>query len=210
MRLLRLLSVKFKMYNQKLSTTLEENYNLGFLPQRNRSDYFYFDSSCRSCLKNLKLSSENRRILNKTSNFTFDLIPLSEFKYTPQIQKKISSWVKELKWDFPVSSIKTIFTNHLFNYLYIWIDENQDVVAYSICYISANISHIAYVFYNPLLARSSLPIRLSLQLILDSFDKKLKYCYLGRFDPVNKIGYYKRNMPNFEYFINNNWQNFKP
>lgn len=193
------------MFNQTNLLSPEENYNSGFLPQRNAKNYWYSDSSGRSNLTKFSLSSENRRIISKTSNYRYQLIPLSEFKYTPFIQKTIYKWIKEIGWNFPISSVKTIFTNHIFNYVYIWLDKDNNAVAYSICYFSKSISHISYVFYNPKLSHDNLPIRLSLQAIIDSHEKKLDYCYLGRFNPEVKLGYYKRELPGFEYFKDNNW-----
>jgi len=191
------------LFNLKPNQTIEENYNNGLLPQRNSSQFWYQDTSSRSNLNNFQLSSENRRILNKTQEFTFELIPLKDFLWTPEIQKQIFSWLKELKWDFPISSVKSIFTNHIFNYLYLWKDLSGQIIAYSICYFSESISHIAYVFYQPEYSHGNLPIRLVLQTVIDSQNKNLRYCYLGRFSP--DTGYYKRNMPGFEYFNNDNW-----
>jgi hypothetical protein len=195
------------MYNIQNNLSLEENYQQGLLPQRNSKDSFYSDDnfSSRCHLDAFNLSSENRRILKKTELFTFEKIKLSEFKFTPEIQKQIVMWIKELGWDFPTSSLKTVFTNHIFNYLYIWYDEFHQICAYSICYFGDSISHIAYVFYNPKYAHNDLPIRLSLQVISDSFDLKLNYCYLGRFNPETKLGYYKRNFPGFQYFTQGAW-----
>ena len=190
-------------FNLKNNNSVEENYALGLLPQRNTSEYWYQDSSSRSSLSNFELSSENRRIINKTNEFTYQLVELNTFSFTPEVQKQIFSWIKTLEWDFPISSVKTIFTDHIFNYLYIWKNQNGDTVAYSVCYFSPSISHIAYVFYNPEYSHGNLPIRLVLQTIIDSQTKGLQYCYLGRFSPTT--GYYKRNMPNFEYFNDGNW-----
>lgn len=190
-------------YNLQLNIPLEEIYNKGYLPQRNQKNSFYLDSSCRSALNNFLLNSENRRILKKTESFKNQLLPLKDFVFDKNIQKTIFSWIKELSWDFPISSVKNIFLNHIFNYVYVWKFEEK-TIAYSICYFDNNISHIAYVFYDPQFDHSNLPIRLVLQTIIDSKEKNLKYCYLGRFS--KEIGYYKRNMPGFEYFINDHWQ----
>jgi arginyl-tRNA--protein-N-Asp/Glu arginylyltransferase len=190
-------------FNLKKTNTIDENYQNGFLPQRNDKNLFYFQTSSRSNLEKFNLSSENRRILRKTENFTFERIFLNDFNYDFKTQKEITTCIKILNWDFPTSSIKNIFKNHIFNYLYIWKDNQNKIVAYSVCYFSDNISHIAYVFYNPDLAHGNLPIRLVLQTIIDSQKLGLKYCYLGRFS--QDIGYYKRNMPGFEYFKDNNW-----
>jgi arginyl-tRNA--protein-N-Asp/Glu arginylyltransferase len=190
-------------YNLNPGPNIDNNYLHGLLPQRNKSEIWYSDTSSRSNLTNLQLNSENRRIISKTNQFIHKKILLKEFSFTPEIQKTIYSWIKQLEWNFPISSVKTIFNNHIFNYLYIWKDQNNQVAAYSICYFSNSISHIAYVFYNPQYSHDNLPIRLVLQVITDSYDKNLKFCYLGRFSPDN--GYYKRNMPGFEYFQEGNW-----
>lgn len=191
-------------FNIKNNNSIEENYNLGFLPQRNQLNSWYSETSCRSNLSKFELSSENRRIMNKTQNFSFQKIKLSDFQYSSDIQKQIFNWIKELEWDFPISSVKQIFTNHIFNYVYVWKTEDEQIAAYAVCYFSNEISHIAYVFYNPKFSHDNLPIRLVLQVIIDSHDLGLKYCYLGRFSESN--GFYKRNMPGFEYFKDNHWQ----
>jgi len=196
-----------KQFNIKNSLSAEENYQNGLLPQRNKKDLFYSQSSCRSNLENFHLNSENRRILKKTQNYNFQKIPLSDFSYTVDLQKTLLLWTKKLKWNFPVSSIKTIFTRHIFNQLYIWKDQDNQIIAYSLCYFSPTVSHIAYVFYHPRLSHTGLPIRLTLQAVIDSHHLGLKYCYLGRFSP--QTGYYKRNLPGFEHFIDNSWQPFK-
>jgi len=194
-------------YNIKNFNSIEDNYTQGLLPQRNNSSLWYQESSCRSNLSAFQLSSENRRILNKTADFSYQIFPIVEFSFTTEIQKQIYSWIKKLGWNFPISSVKKIFTNHIFNYVYIWKDKNNQIVAYSICYFSPNISHIAYVFYSPEYDHGNLPIRLVLQFIIDSQSKGLKFCYLGRFS--NDTGYYKRNMPGFEYFDKNNWLKYE-
>lgn len=195
-------------YNLKsVNNSIEDSYQHGLLPQRNQIGKYYQDTSCRSNLSNFSLSSENRRIINKTQDYHFDLIPLSELKYTPQLQKNLSAWIKILGWDFPTSSIKYVFKHHIFNHLYIWYNQQNEPIAYSVCFFSQNFSHIAYVFYNPSFTHNNLPIRLVIQFIIDSHQKGCKYAYLGRFSKSG--GYYKRNMPGFEYFSNNQWLKYQ-
>jgi hypothetical protein len=191
-------------YNLASETSIEDSYNRGLLPQRNNRDLFYLDTSCRSDLANFALSSENRRIIRKTEEFSFEMRELTHFDFSLDVQKRIFNWIKTLGWSFPISSVKYIFCHHIFNYVYIWKNSNSEVVAYGIVYYSDKISHIAYVFYNPEYLQSNLPIRLVLQVTVDSAEKKLNYCYLGRFSKEN--GYYKRNMPGFEFYQNNTWQ----
>lgn len=191
-----------KQFNIISNSDIETNYQNGLLPQRNDKSLFYSETSCRSDLSRFSLNSENRRILKKTENFSYQITPQSQFNFDINVQKLCYQWIKQLGWDFPVSSLKTIFQNHIFNQIYTW-KLDQKVVAYAVSYFSPKISHIAYVFYDPQYSHLNLPIRLVLQVIIDSHQKNLQYCYLGRFSPTT--GYYKRNMPGFQYFDNNQW-----
>jgi arginyl-tRNA--protein-N-Asp/Glu arginylyltransferase len=192
-----------QLFNLKFDLPLEAIYSQGYLPQRNQKDLYYLSTSCRSNLSSFSLSSENRRILNKTSSYIFQKLKLSDFTFNPTTKKQISLWIKTLGWDFPISSVKTIFTEHLFNQLYIW-QEGDTVIGYAICLDTPTFSHIAYVFYQPEYSRTNLPIRMVLQFIIDSQLDGKKYCYLGQFS--KDTGYYKRTMPGFEYFFNGSWQ----
>ncbi|HOZ80622.1 MAG TPA: hypothetical protein PK370_00180 [Candidatus Woesebacteria bacterium] len=180
-------------------------YQQGLLPQRNDRQLFYQESSCRSNLSQFTLSSENRRIIRKTTDFSFEKINLADFSFDLSTQKTIHHWIKNLGWDFPISSVKYIFNHHIFNQLFIWKLKDQ-IVGYAICYYHQKFSHIAYVFYNPDFAHQDLPIRMVIETIIDSANNNLDFCYLGRFDLDKKIGYYKRNLPGFEYYQNNHWQ----
>jgi len=190
-------------FNLHLDSSIDENYAHGLLPQRNQKNIFYRETSSRSNLHNFSISSENRRIINKTNQYSFQIIPLNQFNYDLSVQKTIFKWIKDIGWDFPISSVKKIFTDHIFNYLYVWKNEKQKIIAYSICYFSEKISHIAYVFYDPEYSHNNLPIRLTLQVVVDSHEKGLEFCYLGRFS--EKSGFYKRTMPGFEYFKDQKW-----
>ncbi|MFA6602868.1 MAG: hypothetical protein WCT01_03630 [Candidatus Shapirobacteria bacterium] len=196
--------------NLTSTLTPSDLYSQGWLPQRNQKGLWYQDTSSRANLNNFRLSSENRRILNSTSDWNFLYFPLNQFVLSPSIKKQIIGWVKTLGWEFPPSSIKNIFKNHIFNHIYTWSLEDTPPLAYALCYSDPEISHIAYVFYDPNLAKSNLPIRMVLQAVIDSQKSGHRFCYLGGFNPTTKYGYYKRNMPGFEYFLNNSWQPLNP
>jgi len=195
---------KFNLQNQNSAT---QNYQDGLLPQRNSKDLWYQDSSSRSSLQGASFNSENRRIIKKTQNFSYQIFNKDTLNYTPQLQKTIKDWIKGLQWDFPISSVKKIFKDHIFNTFYFWYDDNKDLVAVSICYFNQEISHISYVFYDPKYSHQNLPIRIVLQVIEDSINQNLNYCYLGRFS--ESMGFYKRNMPNFQIFKDNSWQPYQ-
>ncbi len=197
------------IYNIK-PTDIKNAYQSGLLPQRNKKSYFYQDSSCRCSLKGFNLSSENRRIIKNTSKYSCQKILLADFLLDPPTLNQVYLWTEDLGWQFPKSSIKNVITHHIFNYVYIWKHHDQ-IIGYAICLVESDFSHIAYVFYNPEYHKLSLPIAMCLRLIIDSIDLGLAYVYLGRFDPDNHIGTYKRNFPNLEVFDYNQniWQKFQ-
>ena len=196
-------------FNIKSKLKIDQIYQQGLLPQRNNKQLYYQQSSCRCQIKNLVFNSENRRIFRKTDQFSYQLLPLSQFQLKANQLNQIYSWSQAQQWDFPKSSIKNVFTNHIFNYLYIW-RLNQQIVGLAICLFDSNFSHLAYVFFDPSFDKQYLPIRMCLQAIGDSASKKLTYCYLGRFDPNQKIGYYKRNFPNLQIYNyqHKQWQHY--
>jgi len=186
------------MFNITTTQSIESAYSQGLLPQRNQKGLYYHTTSCRSDLSDFHLSSENRRILNHTADFTYQVVPATDFAYSPAVQLQCRQWIKQHGWQFPTSSIKTVFTNHIFNRIYIWHFHHQ-VVGYAICLFTDNISHISYVFFDPQYSRQSLAIRMVLQTIIDSQSLGLKYCYLGQYSN------YKRNFPGLQIFANNSW-----
>ena len=96
---------------------VEKIYSNGFLPIRSLQSVYYLSRNIRVDLNKFEISSENRRILKKTENFESDLIPLSEFTYTAEIQKFCKNYTEQKlgRGLFPAAAIKSIFTNKVFN-----------------------------------------------------------------------------------------------
>ncbi len=203
------MSITYKKLNEDQSN-LKELYENGFLPQRQNPNTFYKDPlhpSSRSLLKDLTLSSENKRILRLTDHHQYKLVPKKDFIYDFSLQKKLKDWSKNMNWDLKTSSIKNIFQNHLFNFFYLWETANQ-TTAYAAILKSPSFSQIAYVFYNPQNPDlKNLPIRMVLQTCLDAHESGQDHCYLGTF--TKEKGYYKRNMPGFQYYKEGTWTSYE-
>jgi len=190
-------------------SNLENLYQDGFLPQRQDSEIFYQDPnhpSSRSGLVFKDISSENRRILKHTDRFQYQLLPLNKLTYDHRLQKTLKTMAKDMGWDIKTDSIKTIFTNHIFNRVYVWKLKDK-TVAYALIYQAPSFSHIAYVFYSPQENLKHLTIRIVLQTVIDAQKKGHRYCYLGTFSQDR--GYYKRNMPSFEYHSPTGWISYE-
>jgi len=202
------MNLSFKKLKEDKSN-LNNLYQEGFLPQRKDPETFYKNSnqpSSRSDLSFKNISSENRRILKHTDGFQYRLLPLVNLNYDHRLQKTLKNMAKDMDWDIKTASIKTIFTGHIFNHVYVW-KLKEEVVAYALIHQAVDFSHIAYVFYSPQENLKNLPVRMVLQTVIDSQKKGHKYCYLGTFSQDR--GYYKRNMPSFEYYSPTDWISYE-
>jgi leucyl-tRNA---protein transferase len=180
---------------------LTEVYQLGFLPFRNRSNLFYLSRSCRSNLENFSLSSENKRVIKKTKNLKHETINLSEFKYTPEVQRKCKHWANESGWSISASSIKTLFKNHFYNQVSVWKDDvDQKIIGYSVGYQNKDLVHIANVFYDPQYHQSGLVNRMLIETAKKAQNDNLKFAYMG-----TCYSLHKRNIPGFEFFNGFAW-----
>jgi arginyl-tRNA--protein-N-Asp/Glu arginylyltransferase len=161
---------------------VESIYQVGFLPTRHLKNIYYLSRSLRVDLDLFETSSENKRILNKTSDFEADLIPLSDFDYTPAVQKMCKDYAeaKMGKGVFSSQTIKNIFNNGIYNYVFIFKKiSDQSVVGYAVCFISGNLIQYAHSFYNSNYIGQNLGARMILQSVVWGKQNNKRYAYLG-------------------------------
>jgi len=180
----------------------EDIYQKGFLPFRNNPQRFYLSRSSRSNLDKYRLSSENKRIIKKTDQFTFSIKPLDQIDYQPKTQKACKEWAGKMGWKIPASSIKRLFRGDYFNWALTAQEERGKPCYYSILKGEPNFVHWGYSFQNPKYKHTGLTIRAGLEVIKWAISKNKKYVYLGTaYGKAN----YKRNYPGFEFFNGVTW-----
>lgn len=185
---------------------VETIYNCGFLPIRHLPNIFYLSRSLRVNLSGFTLSSENRRILGKTEEFEADLVPLTDFNYTPSVQKMCKDYAQEKIGPgvFSSQSIKNIFTAGVYNYVFVFKKiANSSMVGYAICYISSNLVQYAHCFYKVDYINQNLGARMMLQAIIWAKKSNKKYVYLGT--GYQKESLYKTEFKGIEFFNGFRW-----
>lgn len=185
---------------------VEKIYENGFLPIRSLLDVYYLSRNIRVDLDKFEVSSENRRILKKTTDFEFDLIPLSEFVYTPEIQKFCKNYAEQKlgKGLFPTAAIKSIFTNKIFNYVFVFKEiVLQRLIGYAVCFISRNFLQYAHAFYDLAYLPENLGARMMLEAILWAKRSHKKYAYLGTCYEPGAL--YKTEFKGVEFFNGFRW-----
>ena len=186
--------------------TEETIYQGGFLPIRHLKNVYYLSRSLRVKLDLFDLSSENKRILNKTADFEADLIPLSDFDYNPGVQKMCKEYASEKigKGVFSSQSIKNIFKNGVFNYVFVFKKTaDQTDVGYAVCFISGNLIQYAHSFYKLDYIGQNLGARMMLQAVIWAKQSQKKYAYLGTC--YQKESLYKTEFKGVEFFNGFRW-----
>jgi len=184
----------------------EKIYQSGFLPIRSLPGVFYLSRNIRIDLSKFEISSENRRILKKTENFESDLLPFSEFVYTAKVQKFCKDYADQKlgKGLFPAAAIKSIFTNKIFNYVFVFKEViTQKEVGYVVCFVSENFLQYGYAFYDLEYLKDSLGARMMLEAVLWADKSNKKYVYLGTC--YDESALYKTEFKGVEFFNGFRW-----
>lgn len=186
--------------------TVEKIYDNGFLPMRNKKDVYYLSRSVRVDLSKFELTSENRRILHKTGNFESDLLPLSEFDYSPIVQKmcKDYSEAKFGKGIFSSQGIKNIFTNTIYNYIFVFKEiETQENVGFAVCFAGNELIQYAHAFYAKQYMKENLGARMMLEAVNWAKKSNKRFIYLGTCYEQNAL--YKTEFKGVEFFNGFRW-----
>jgi len=160
----------------------EKIYESGFLPIRSLPNVYYLSRNVRVNLGNFDLSSENRRILRKSENLSSDLIPLSDFDYNAEVQKLCLDYCRDrfVKGTFSAKDIKTIFKGSVFNYVFVFKDnQTQKSAGFAVCFISSGFLQYAHAFYNLNYLAENIGARMILEAVVWAKKSQKKYAYLG-------------------------------
>lgn len=187
---------------------IEEKYAAGFVLTR---IFKQMDQvrSLRVLLEKFAPSSENRRILRKGEEVEMRMVnlPMLAENYDWKIHAAGAQFYNQKfgAGTFSANKIKELITGDKsnFNCLLIFSDKktNQDI-GWSVCFLSKNILHYAYPFYN--LAYNNLGIIMMTKAIEWANKRGLNFCYLGSiWDEKAK---YKLQFSPAEFFDGKGWK----
>lgn len=162
---------------------IESLYNQGFLFGRVEKGQMDETRSLRINLESFELSSENRRVLRKVESLEFNCLklPIEQNEYDWKIHKLGKDFYAK-KFDdvsFSANKIKELVTsNHNFNFIFEF-KLNKQKIGYAICYVSNNIIHYCYPFYDLEIDTRNLGMGMMLNAIVWAKNNHKKYIYLG-------------------------------
>jgi len=184
-----------------------ELYSNGYLFTRQSKGTLNQTRSLRINLSLFKVSSENRRILNKNPNLEFIVKSLPLETYSWEIHKLGKDFYSKKFGDhiMSASKIKEMFTEEKksnMNATFIYtLKESVNKIGYSLIYINNNIIHYAYPFYDLNIPQvNNLGLAMMTKAIIWSKLSNKQYIYLGSVtDPKSK---YKLQFEGLEWWNN--------
>lgn len=182
-------------------------YDAGFLPIRNKPGVYYLSRNVRVDLEKFSLSSENKRILNKTVSFEYQLMSLGEFEYSPSVQKfcKIYMDSRFGRGQITATGIRNIFQKGVYNHVFVWRKKGETrPVGYAVCFINETLLQYAHAFYDLSETGVHIGIRMILQSVLWAHENKLKHAYLGTVYNESALSY-KTEFTGVEFFNGFSW-----
>jgi len=184
---------------------VEKIYENGFLPIRSLPNVYYLARGVRVNLSEFVPSSENRRILKKTENFSAEAIPLSQFKYDSEVQKLCRDYAEERlgKAVFPVPAVRSVFTGQVYNQVFVFKDQDKNPVGYAVGFTNDRLLQYAHAFYDLKYLSESLGARMMLEAISWAKDKGCQFAYLGT--GYDEGALYKTEFSGVEFFNGFTW-----
>jgi arginyl-tRNA--protein-N-Asp/Glu arginylyltransferase len=183
-------------------------YNRGFLFTRLGKGMMQQTRSIRIDLSKFELTSENRRILKKTDGLNSEAkaLPLKDYDFRIGKLAKDFYATKFGEGTMSAQKIKEMLTSadkSNFNSLLVY-STNNVFVGYAICYVSRELLHYTYPFYDLAKAPKDIGLGMMIRAIVNAKQGGVKYAYLGSLQ--NKASLYKVQFEGLEWFDGEKWQ----
>jgi arginyl-tRNA--protein-N-Asp/Glu arginylyltransferase len=188
---------------------IEDLYAQGFVFTRIGKGEMNQTRSLRIDLSTFELSSENKRVLNKTEEIKLTITPLPFTDYNWVIAK-IGKDFYETKFGektFSANKIKELLTDKdksNFNTLLIYKIADE-IIGYCITYVGKNILHYSYPFYLLDTNNPNIGLGMMTKTIVWAKENHKKYIYLG--SASRPTDTYKLQFNGLEWFDGENWSN---
>jgi arginyl-tRNA--protein-N-Asp/Glu arginylyltransferase len=158
-------------------------YERGYVFTRKGKGIMQQTRSCRIDLSKFELSSENRRILKKTTDIAFRAEPLPYAAYSFTIGKLAKDFYTTKFGDGTLSANKmkemvTDAAKSNFNRLLIYMN-GVGPAGYTICYENDVMLHYSFPFYDLAIAPKDMGMGMMVRAIQYAEERGMKYIYLG-------------------------------
>ncbi len=184
--------------------------NQGFLPSRIKVGLWYLARSIRVDVSRYNRSSENRRVVKNTAQYSFSFHPTEQFRLSQEQFKWVERFVLEtLKLNnYSLSSIKRIFSPHWSSYIMVCRRQGDQESCGLAPILKVNRSLFYWLgFYRSDRFVTGLGSRLMLEAIEWARQSQHEYIYLGTIYRESSL--YKTNYKGWEFFNGFEWSQDK-
>ncbi|MDO8517954.1 MAG: GNAT family N-acetyltransferase [bacterium] len=194
---------------QEAGDSLADIYALGYLPysgSRGVPDTLYMARSARVRLREMRVTSENRRIAKKfDEHFTKERVPLQTFDASEEFYVFCLEYFSTRHGANAMSRerLEFILHNSFISHVIVYKD-NGKPVAYVFEMRDGGAGHYWYSFYNLALVQQSLGMWLILDCVRDAKEAGLEYYYLGTV--YGQKALYKTNFGPLEWWDGSGWK----
>ena len=189
--------------------SVEQMYDHGFVFTRVGKGVMNQTRSLRIDLEKFELSSENRRVLNKTEDLVLSAhaIPYAEYEWMIHKMGKEFYEKKFGEKTFSAQKIKELITDKEksnFNKLFVY-NKDENSIGYCVALETKNTLHYCYPFYDLESNYQNLGMGMMLKAIAWAKENGKKYIYLGSFQRPTDT--YKLQFSGLEWFDGKEWKN---
>ena len=207
---------KYFFWDKKTLNNFEDSeinisFNNGYVFTREHRGSMYQTRILRVNLSLFELNSENRRIINKTTDLKMlvNTLPLDLKDYNWKIHKLGKNFYENklnLKNTFSAYKIKELVidgSKSNFNCL-LKFYSNDKIMGYVICYKNNELIQYAYPFYDYVNFPNNYGMGMMLKALIYAKNEGLKYVYLGSVTRPEDT--YKLQFDGLEWFDGKSWQ----
>ncbi len=182
-------------------------FELGFLPGSKDLDRFYLCRNLRIRLSQFEPSSENRRILRKGRGIECELVPRSQFEYTPERRSFYKEYC-DIKFGvgvMPWERLDALFSSKLITHLLLFTDQEKgrEVGTVTLYLEPPRVAFYYFAFYDLSYYRRNLGIYMMTRAVLLFQELGYQFLYLGSVYSQNAL--YKTQFKGAEFFNGVEW-----
>jgi arginyl-tRNA--protein-N-Asp/Glu arginylyltransferase len=182
-------------------------FNKGFLPASRDLNRFYMCRQIRIRLDKFQRSSENRRIFRKCQDIQLQLIPRSQFDYTPEKRDFYKTYcdIRFGKDVMTYERLDNLFHSKIISHLLVYTDpkNNKEVGVVTLYLEPKQLAYYYYAFYD----LKYYPRNLGMYMMTSAVDYfaelGYQFCYLGTCYSTNAL--YKIQFSGAEFFNGFKW-----
>ena len=187
--------------------TSAQMFSAGFLPSSRNLDRFYLCRHLRVDLQKFEPSSENRRVLRKCPDVTFELVSRTQYDFTPVRRTRFKNYA-DIKFGKDVMSLErldSLFASPIVTHLLVFTDTKSgaEIGTVTLYLEGDSLAFYYYAFYELDYPERSLGLYMMTSAVAEFAARGTRHLYLG--SCYSEKALYKTQFTGAEFFNGFRW-----